>query len=285
MTEVSRRKMDATASAAQWGTKGETVTELVLSTSGTPFGVRVLAFDPVSPVVVRDRTRGFDADAPKVIDFYAPDFAAARATIERAGWKLVEPVAEYDLEGGHFIEGHVWGPDEIVCAPISGPPEFFKRFATVTDRPFSEPQSLSGAVTELEPIVDFFTRAFDLRVVNRYGIEDEGFKKMVGTDKPQFNLRAVNVGLTTEQPYLGLIHYGMAPGSFTSLKGRARPPHRGTLGATVVVRNVDEVVRRAVTHGATLLAAPTTAEVGAFGRTRCALLAAPNGGCYQVVAG
>jgi hypothetical protein len=108
---------------------------------------------------------------------------------------------------------------------------------------------------------------------------------MVGTDKPQFSLRAINVGLTTEQPYLGLIHYGMAPGSFNSLKGRARPPHRGTLGATIVVRDVDEVARRALACGGSLLAAPVTAEVAPFGRTRCALIAAPNGGCYQVVAG
>jgi hypothetical protein len=77
----------------------------------------------------------------------------------------------------------------------------------------------------------------------------------------------------------------MAPGSYASLAGRARPPHRGTLGATIVSDDVAAVAARAVAAGATLLVAPSRAEVGPFGATDCALLGAPNGGCYQLVGG
>jgi catechol 2,3-dioxygenase-like lactoylglutathione lyase family enzyme len=283
MAERSRRALSAAECAKQWGTTGVAATELVLETPGTPYGARVLQFDPPSAVVIRDRSRGYDADAPKVIDFYVPDLAAARAAVERAGWRPKEPIAEYDLPEGHFVEAHVWGPDETVCALITGPAEFFRNFATVTDRTFSEPQSLSGAVSRLEPSVAFFTGTFGWDVVYRYGIDDATFRELVGSSKPQFNLQAINVGPSTREPYFGLIHYGMPDGSYASLMGRARPPHRGTLGATIVVPDLTTTLARAQTHGATLLAGACVADVGGFGERRCASLLAPNGGCYQLV--
>lgn len=283
MTEVLRRSLDADACSRQWGTTGAIATELVLATPGTRWGARVVQFTPRSDVVVRDRGRGYDADAPKVVDFYVPDFAAACAHVEAAGWTIKQPVAEYDLPEGHFVEAHVWGPDEVVCALIAGPAEFFRGFACIKDRMFSEPQSLSGPVSRLEPAIAFFDAAFGFGVVSRYGIDDESFRELVGSSKPQFNLRAVNVGANTREPYFGLIHYGMPDGSYASLAGRARPPHRGTLGATVMVSDVDATVANAAAAGALVLAEACDAEVGAFGRTRCALLLAPNGGCYQVV--
>lgn len=283
MVERSRRDLDVDECSRQWGTRGTSATELAMATPGTPYGVRILRFAPTSPLVVRDRQRGYDADAPKVIDFYMPDFAAGRAAIERAGWTLREPIAEYDLPEGRFVEGHVWGPDEVVFGLISGPAAFFRNFATVTDRTFSEPQSLSGPVSRLEPSVEFFERAFGFGVVYRYGIDDDGFRALVGSTKPQFRLRAINVGPSTREPYVGLIHYGMPDGAYASLHGRARPPHRGTLGATVVVRDVAAVVARAAAAGAELLAPPARAATTAFGAATCALLLAPNGGCYQLV--
>ncbi|MFO0333726.1 MAG: VOC family protein [Pseudomonadota bacterium] len=282
LVEIARRDHDERDCATLWGAPGHTATEVALATPGTRYGARLVRFHPGSDVVVRDRNRGYDADAPKVIDFYAPDFAAARAAVERAGFALKEPLAEYDLPEGHFVEGHVWGPDEVVCALLGGPAEFFAGFATVTDRTFSEPQSLSGPVSRLEPAVAFFEQAFGLRVVYRYGIDDDSFRRLVGSRKPQFSLRSVNVGLDAREPYFGLVHYGMPEGSYASLLGRARPPHRGTLGATIVVDDVDAVAARVPAAGGAVLAAPTDAELAAFGPARCALLAAPNGGCYPL---
>ncbi len=283
MVETVRRHLEADECSRQWGTHGTTATELAMVTPGTPYGVRLVRFEPTSAVLVRDRQRGYDADAPKVIDFYLPDFAAGRAAVERAGWRLKEPIAEYDLPEGHFVEGHVWGPDEVVLGLISGPADFFRDFATITDRTFSEPQSLSGAVSRLEPSVEFFERAFGFGVVYRYGIDDDGFRELVGSATTRFRLRAINVGPSTREPYVGLIHYGMPDGSYASLHGRAKPPHRGTLGATVIVRDVAAVTTRAASAGAEVLAAPAPAATAAFGTAICALVLAPNGGCYQLV--
>jgi catechol 2,3-dioxygenase-like lactoylglutathione lyase family enzyme len=285
MVEQGRRTFDPAACQRQWGTSPEVrVSELALATEGSRWGARILQFDPPSSVVVRHRTRGFDADAPKVIDFYVPDFAAARAEVERAGFALREPLAEYDLPEGHFMEGHVWGPDEIVCALITGPAAFFVNFASLTDRTFSEPQSLSGPVTTLQASIEFMREAFDFDIVNRYGIDDDSFRELVGSDRPQFNLRAINVGRDTREPYFGLIHYGMPVGSFESLAGRAVPPHRGILGATIVVDDVDARLERSLRAGATLLAPASVADTAAFGAVRCALIGAPNGATYQIVA-
>lgn len=283
MIELARRPLDADECSRQWGTHAATATELAMATPGTPYGARIVQFEPASPVVVRDPERGYDADAPKVIDFYLPDFAAGRAALERAGWRMKEPIAEYDLPEGHFVEGHVWGPDEVVFGLIGGPADFFRNFATITDRTFSEPQSLSGPVSRLEPVVEFFERALGFGVVYRYGIDDDGFRELVGSSKAPFRLRAINVGPSTREPYVGLVHYGMPDGSYASLHGRAKPPHRGTLGATVVVRDVVASVARAAAAGAEVLAPPARTRTAAFGAATCALLLAPNGGCYQLV--
>ncbi len=165
-----------------------------------------------------------------------------------------------------------------------GPAEFFARFATVTDRSFSEPQSLSGPVSRLEPVVGFFREALGLDVVYRYGIDDDSFRRLVGSAPPQFALRAVNVGLDTREPYLGLIHYGLPDDAYASLLGRARPPHRGTLGATFVVDDADAVAARVLAAGGELLAPPADADTAGFGPARCTAFLAPNGGCYQAIA-
>lgn len=283
MRERARREYDAASATRLWGTSGLRATEIVLETPGTPFGARIVAFDPPSGTVIRDRARGSDADAPKVIDFYAPDFDAARAAVERDGWHVKEPIAAYEMPEGRFREAHVWGPDEVVCALLDGPPEFFARFATLTDGTFSEPQSLSGPVSELEPAQRFFEQVFDLRVVYRYGIDDESFGALVGGAQPRIRLRSVNVGLDTREPYFGIVHYGLPPGEQPSIAGRARPPHRGTLGATILVRDAAEAERRARAAGAAVLAPLSPAELPGLGHVRSVLLHAPNGGCYAAV--
>ncbi len=284
MQRIAQQFSDEEECSLAWGTPlGTTVTELVLATQDTRYGARVLQFSPVSDTVIRDRSRGMDANAPKVIDFYTPNFQAACEAVRSAGFSIRDPIAEYDLPEGHMLEAHVWGPDEIVCALLAGPSEFFKNFASVTDRLFSEPQSLSGAVSDFDSSVDFFTSVFGLEVVYRYGLDDDSFRQMLGSARPEFNLRAINIGSSTREPYIGLIHYGMPQESYRSLAGLARPPHRGTLGATLFVKNVDVAVAAARALSAPILAEPAEIETAAWGFCRAALLQAPNGGCYQIL--
>jgi len=176
---------------------------------------------------------------------------------------------------GRFQEAHLWGPDGVVCALISGDAALFEDLATVRDRLVSEPQSISGPVQHAAATLAFFERVFGLKVIHRYGLEDASFDAMVGS-ATRMRLRAWNVGLRKCEPYFGVIDYGLPPGSQQSLRARSRPPHRGLLGATLRVRDAGEVARAAG------VAAVRTVVPG-FGEARVATVQGPNGAWYQAV--
>ncbi len=283
MVEAARRALTEAECAAEWGVPDRRAVEVTMETPGTRFGVRVVGFDPASPTVIRHRESGFDADALKVIDFYAPDFDQARSSVEAAGWALDGKIAEYSLPEGDFREGHVWGPDGVVCALLAGPAEFFSRFATITDRLFSEPQSISGPTSNRAAAVGFFETVFDLETVSRYGIVDDSFRELVGSKAKQFSLSAINMGLRTEEPYFGLIDYGMPAGSFQSLSARSRLPNLGLVGATIVVSDAAAIESRAVQGGFEILAPLKELDLPGFGPALCCLVRGPNGGAYHAV--
>lgn len=275
LEEVGRCERTEAETSAIWGTTGQSSQDVTLMTPGTPFGVRLVAFDPGSDVQIRDPANGSDSEALKVIDFYAPDLAAARTRIEAAGFVFKEEVADYETPEGRFQEAHLWGPDGVVCALISGDPAFYENFATVRDQLVSEPQSISGPVQDQTATLAFLERVFGLDVVHRYGLDDESFQALVGTSETM-QLRAWNVGLNTVEPYFGIINYGMAPGTQTSVLDVARPPARGLLGATIRVHDVAAVAQRA---GAHIVEAP----IPGFGTVRVATFAGPNGAWFQAV--
>ena len=275
MEEVGRSSRSVDETTAIWGTKGQALREITLETPGFPFGVRLLGFDPGSDAQIRQPSRGSDSDALKVIDFYAPDLDVARARIEAAGFRFKPEVAEYETAEGWFREIHLWGPDGVVCALISGDPVFYESFATVRDRIVSEPQSISGPVQDHRAALDFFETVFGLKVIHRYGLDDDSFRELVGTDNA-IKLRAWNVGTNTTEPYFGIIDYGMATGSQTSLIDIAAPPARGLLGATLRVRDAEAIADRMNTQ-------PVSTYVPGFGDVLVTTCPAPNGGWYQAV--
>ena len=79
LKEVARYDRSAAETDAIWGSGAHASTEVTLETPGTVFGIRLIRFDPVGAEQIRDPSRGSDCDALKVIDFYAPDLAAARS--------------------------------------------------------------------------------------------------------------------------------------------------------------------------------------------------------------
>lgn len=266
---------------ALWGVEGRACREWALTTPGTPFGVRLLAFDPPSPETIREPARSYDSEAPKVVDFYAPDIHAAKAAIEARGFPFKSEIAEYEIPEGRCQEGQVVGPDNVICALISGSTDFFARFATVRDRLTSEPQSLSGPVKDRPKAAAFFEQVFGLGVVYRYGIDDDRFARVVGS-KPHLNLSAWNIGVRTEEPYFGLIDYGLDPADQISILDRAHLPRRGLIGATILVQDAEEVRRRA--EAARALATPVwTGELPRLGRCAATLVSPPSGGACHAV--
>ncbi len=280
MQADQRQALDQAAVQALWGVQGRRATTQLLITPQTGSGIRLLAFEPASSIVIRNQATGFDADALKVIDFYAPDFKRAAQVLADAGFALKDEVAEYDLAEGHFIEGHLWGPDQVVCALVSGPRHFFARFATITDRVVSEVQSVSCPVTDPASVIAFYAEVIGLNACYEYQITDKSFQHLVGAAQP-LSIKAVNIGRSTVEPYLGIIHYGLPKGSFTSLAERAVLPNRGLAGVTLMVDDVAPIVHRALPRQ--ILAGPALARLEPWGKITSALVRAPHGVLHHLV--
>ncbi len=279
MVEVARLSRSAESTRAIWGAANQTCEEVTLATPGSRFGARLVRFDPGSDQVIRDEHRGYDSEAFKVIDFYAPDIESARRHIESAGFHFKDAIADYDTPEGRFQEAHVWGPDGVVCALISGDPAFFRNFVSVRDRLTSEPQSISGPVRDASETLEFLDAVFGLKTIHTYGVHDDSFQALVGSAAP-IRLRAWNVGVRTSEPYFGIIDYGLPAGIQASLAGRSRPPARGLLGATLEVSNIDDIARagRAYTHYG-----PVEDEIPGLGVAKILTLQGPNGGWFQAI--
>lgn len=275
MVEVGRVTRNVDETAALWGTAGQASSEITLETPGTPFGLRLVCFDPGQQVQIRHPDRPSDAEALKVIDFYAPDLKAAMASIEAAGFAFKEDIADYETPEGRFQEAHLWCLDGVVCALISGEPALYERLATVRDRLVSEPQSISGPVQHEKATLEFLRDVLGLNVIHRYGLDDASFDALVGTTAT-LKLRAWNVGVDTIEPYFGIINYGLPAGAQASLIDVARPPARGLLGATVRVRDVGAVARAAGVETVSI-------EVPGFGKVNCATFQGPNGAWFQAL--
>jgi catechol 2,3-dioxygenase-like lactoylglutathione lyase family enzyme len=279
LQEADRVQRSEAEVRAIWGIEGQSCEEVALVVPGARFGLRLVRFAPGSDVVIRSEARGSDSEALKVIDFYAPNLAAARRAIEEAGFVFRDAVAEYDTPEGRFQEAHLWGPDGIVCALISGDPSFFEKFASVRERLVSEPQSISGPVGDPEAALAFFREVFGLAPIHTYGVADDSFEALVGT-KSKLNVRAWNIGTDTSEPYFGIIDYGLPAGAQVSLADIARPPARGLIGATLVVYDIARVAEAARPLGGT---EPTEAHFPGIGLAHSLTVPGPNGGWYQAL--
>ncbi len=275
LVEVGRCERSTSETKAIWGIDGQGSAEVTLRTPDTDFGVRLVHFDSSGAEQIRDPARGSDGDALKVIDFYAPDLPAAIRAIEAKGFAFKPETADYETPEGRYQEAHLWGPDGVVCALISGDPHLFGDLATIRDRLVSEPQSISSPVRDAGGTLDFLERVLGLRVIHRYGLEDASFDAMVGATDT-LRLRAWNVGVRKCEPYFGIIDYGLPPGVQASLHEMSRPPHRGLLGATILVQDVAAVARAAGTG-------IVRAVVPGLGLCALTTVWGPNGAWYQAV--
>lgn len=249
----------------------------------THFGVRLWHFSASKNTPVRHPSRGTDRDAPKVIDFYAPDFELAVEKLVTTGWNVKDSIGEYDLPEGSMKEAHLWGPDNVVTAVISGPADFFKNFATLCSAPFSEPQSISTPVTNLSEACLFYQQVFGLSAVYEYEIESKSFDALVGTDD-SLKLKAVNIGVSTKEPYMGLIDYGSIDPHSQSLHGETRPPARGLLGVEMLVNDLSKIIAAAQEcDTAAVLSEARQIEYPPYGAVRSAFIEGPHGMLHHVM--
>lgn len=248
----------------------------------TDFGVRLWAFDEPSISTIRLPGRGTDLDALKVIDFYASDFDRALALLAQNEIYPRHDIAEYSLPEGAFREAHFCRPDNVICAVISGPNEFFKDFATLTGEVFSEPQSISAPVSNAHAVLEFYAAVFGFDSLYSYEIDNASFDALVGSDK-RLKLKAVNVGQALSAPYLGVIDYGSIAVTERLLGARSQIPRRGLIGIEMTTEHLAEIVDKATREDAVVSACLEPVDYAPYGPVISALIRGPHGVLHHVL--
>ncbi len=282
LAPVCEQQLDPDAVHRTWGLSGISARTIVLETPGTQSGIRLVEFDPPSAVEIRSRASALDTDALKVIDFFAPDLEAALDQLRDAGFEPTGEPAEYDLPAGRLYESHVWGSDGVVCAVLSGPLSYFSGFVRVTDQRFSEVLSISGPVTDAAPALDFYRQVLGLDVVSQYELNDDSFRQLVGATQ-EIRLRGFNVGTSCDEPYFGIIDYGLPAGSTRSLRERSIMPHRGLVGATLYTDDIEGVCARCMAGRHTVIAPVATVDLAPHGRAQSLTIRAPHGIVHHLI--
>jgi hypothetical protein len=225
-------------------------------TPGTGIGVELVRFEPASDTVIRVGGVGIACDALKMLDFFVSDPDGAKARLRDHGFELVTEGATLELpDGTRFVETHVRAPDGVMVAAITPLNAQPSAYVSVTDRLFSEVQSSSGPVSEFESVRVFYEDVLGVSMGLRYEFESASFSQMIGAGRTT-TIRAHNYGRVVEDVMLGIIHYGLPPGSYESLRDRAQPPHRGLIGVRLSVQGLDELVERCGDAGYEIPVAP-----------------------------
>ena len=113
-------------------------------------------------------------------------------------------------------------------------------------------------------------------MVLSYEIASESFQKLLGS-KEKTLLRGANFGLSSRAPMMGVIHYGLPPSAFTSLREKAILPNRGIQAIRISVRSAEAVAQAARAAGLEILAPVADVLLFPQGRVKSLLLRAPSG--------
>ncbi len=274
---VADQELSAAAVKDLFGVADRAARTLLLHTKGTTVGVRLVEFRPSSSLGVREGARPVDTDALKVIDFMVPDFGKAAAALAARGFRLAASPARYSTpEDGRFTEGHVEGPDGVVCALLQMHDTPPSRYVKVSGQTFSEVLGVSAPVSDRESALAFYRETLGIPAVLSYEIASESFQKLLRSKEKTF-LRGANFGIGGRAPMIGVIHYGLPPRAFRSLRPRAVLPHRGLQALRFSVPSVDAVASVAAAANLEIVAGPAETLLFPQGRIRSILIRAPHG--------
>lgn len=255
------------------------------ATSGA---IRLVEFEPRSPVVATNDARPYDHGLIKNLDFFTDDVDGAYARLGAAGFTFPAPPVRYAVPWGRGVEAYeahsaAFEGVKLSVARLLGAPR--KAFGEAThDTAFTEVAVAAQVVADYHAAERFYCEAFDCVPATEMVIHDEGLIAALHLPRGT-RLRLSFIGpAQAVGGKIGLIAYeGEGVKDARSLAAQCRPPHRG---AVLMSFECDDVGYRhalALARGASEVAAPAAVELPPFGRVRASSLRSPDGILIELI--
>lgn len=250
-------------------------------------GIRLVEFDPPSPVVVREGAAAWDTGAIKILDLIVNDHARATKLFDAYGFRWRSPAPNrYPLpDGSETLERHIETDDGVIL----GVPQVFGQPRSVwvaadDAELFSEATNSSYLVNDLDASLSFYRDVLGLHVMADLSITSEELQKLIGLPEPvtlrmAFLEGRAEVGPDVSDAYtlagkIGLLNYAGIAGK--PLSHKACPPHRGIIMVTFQTDDLDALAARLRAGGAEIVGRETT-DLPPYGVRQILTARAPDG--------
>lgn len=246
-----------------------------LEQPGTSVGaVRLVRVGDGSGERINEGARAYDHGYVKNLDFFTDDVRGEYLRFVEAGLKFLAPPVEYAVPWGHgavATEAHMKTDDgvKISLAKMAGVPRVAMG-RSARETPFTEVAAATQIVKDFDRSESFYCDVLDLVPAAPTVIEGELIAALHLPAGTSLRMSFLS-GREAAGGRVGIVAYeGPGVEDARDLKARVRAPHRGILGLTFEVEDVEHVTRKALALGAAPRCAPaaqTLAGSTSFGST------------------
>ena len=243
MQVVTRRDGSDPDLARAWGLPADGIVEQVLlRTPGmTDGGVHLVRFKTPGPTV-REGAAPTDL-VMKSVDISVREIAARHAELTAAGYKFRSAPSRLKAENLEFMEVHMFGPDDVnlVFVDIPSRPE------PVSDKQYGVAPQIVVITPDNVRETTFFQSTLGLAMISHNTFVGPEIEKAVGLPKgASLDVRILG---NPDNHYgrLEFVQYGGA--TSRNLYPRAKPPARGMLSISYLVKDLAPILARAKALG------------------------------------
>ncbi len=277
MREVGEWKVDAEAiqrdpqasRVARSLGLGEPATIVVvdLEQPGTAVGaVRLVRVGEGSGERINEGARAYDHGYVKNLDFFTDDVRGQYLRFVEAGFEFLAPPVDYAVpwgQGAIATEAHMPTEDgvKVSLAKMAGVPRIAMG-RSGRETPFTEVAAATQIVKNFDRSESFYCDVLDLIPAAPTMIEGDLIEALHLPEGTRLRMSFLS-GRNAAGGRVGLVSYeGRGVADAQDLKSRVCAPHRGILGLTFEVEDVESVTRRALALGATLRCPPGDQRLG-----------------------
>jgi len=229
-------------------------------------GVRLLQVGDGNAPRINEGARAWDHGYVKNLDFFTEDVRAEHRRFVDAGFEFLAPPVEYAVpwgQGAIATEAHMPTEDgvKISLAKMAGVPRIAMG-RSARETPFTEVAAATQIVRDFSRSESFYCDVLDLVPAAPTVIEGELIAALQLPAGTKLRMAFLS-GREAAGGRLGIVCYeGHGVEDARDLRDRVRAPHRGILGLTFEVEDVEQVTRKALALGATLRCPPMEESIG-----------------------